>query len=79
MRYPEQIRMTLLEGPFRALDGIWHFYALRPGACKVQLALHYQFASGLLGRAVMPVFDAIADSMVDSFAQRAEVIYGPTE
>jgi len=79
MRYPEQIRMTLLEGPFRSLDGIWHFYALRSGACKVQLALSYEFASGLLGRAVMPVFDAIANSMVESFAQRAEVVYGPTE
>ena len=53
MRYPEQIRMTLVDGPFRSLDGSWHFHALRPGACKVQLSLHYKFASGLLGRAVI--------------------------
>ncbi|HTN49620.1 MAG TPA: type II toxin-antitoxin system RatA family toxin [Burkholderiaceae bacterium] len=79
MRYPEQIRMSLLEGPFRTLDGLWHFHALRPGACKVQLALHYEFASGLLERAVRPAFDAIANSMVDSFAQRAEAVYGPME
>jgi ribosome-associated toxin RatA of RatAB toxin-antitoxin module len=79
MRYPEQIRMTLVDGPFRALEGIWHFHALRPGACKVQLSLHYEFANGLLGRAVAPVFDFIANSMIDSFAQRAERIYGPTE
>ena len=45
----------------------------------MQLALHYKFTSDLLGRAVMPVFDAIANSMVDSFAQRAETIYGPIE
>ena len=79
MRFPEQIKMTLVDGPFRSLDGAWHFHALRPGACKIQLALHYEFVNGLLGRAVMPVFDAIADSMVDSFAQRAETIYGPIE
>jgi ribosome-associated toxin RatA of RatAB toxin-antitoxin module len=79
MRYPEQIRMALLDGPFRSLDGHWNFHALRPGACKVQLVLDYTFASGLLGRAVAPVFDHIANSMVESFAQRAEAVYGPSE
>jgi ribosome-associated toxin RatA of RatAB toxin-antitoxin module len=77
-RYPEQIRISLVEGPFRALTGHWHFLPLRPGACKVHLALHYEFASGLLGRAVAPVFDSIANSMVDSFAGRAEQLYGPS-
>lgn len=76
-RYPEQIRLELIDGPFRSLIGHWDFLALRPGACKVQLALDYEFASGLLGRAVAPVFDAIANSMIDSFAQRAEQLYGP--
>jgi ribosome-associated toxin RatA of RatAB toxin-antitoxin module len=79
LRYPEQIRMTLVDGPFRALDGLWQFRGLRPGACKVQLALSYDFESGLLGRAVAPVFDRIANSMVESFAQRAEALYGPSD
>jgi ribosome-associated toxin RatA of RatAB toxin-antitoxin module len=79
LRYPEQIRMTLVEGPFRSLEGVWHFHALRSGACKVQLSLHYEFANGLLGRAVAPVFDIVANSMIDAFADRAERIYGPTE
>lgn len=77
-RYPEQIRLELIDGPFRALTGHWDFLALRAGACKVQLSLEYAFASGLLGRAVAPVFDAIANSMVDSFALRAEQLYGPS-
>ena len=77
-RYPEQIRLELIDGPFRSLIGHWDFLPLRAGACKVQLSLDYEFASGLLGRAVAPVFDAIANSMVDSFALRAEQMYGPT-
>ena len=77
-RYPEQIRLELIDGPFRSLTGHWDFLPLRAGACKVQLTLQYEFASGLLGRAVAPVFDAIANSMVDSFALRAEQLYGPT-
>jgi ribosome-associated toxin RatA of RatAB toxin-antitoxin module len=79
LRYPEQIRMVLIDGPFRTLDGAWHFHALRPGACKVRLTLHYQFASGLLGRAVAPVFDHIANTLVESFAERAAALYGPSE
>ena len=35
-------------------------------------------ASSLLARAVAPVFDGIANSMVDSFALRAEQLYGPS-
>jgi ribosome-associated toxin RatA of RatAB toxin-antitoxin module len=77
-RYPEQIRLELIDGPFRSLIGHWDFLPLRAGACKVQLSLDYEFASGLLGRAVAPVFDAIANSMVDSFALRAEQMYGPS-
>jgi len=51
-RYPEQIRLELVDGPFRSLTGHWDFLPLRAGACKVQLTLQYEFVSGLLGRAV---------------------------
>lgn len=77
-RYPEQIRVSLLDGPFRTLAGHWNFLPMRPGACKVQLSLHYEFASGLLGRAVAPVFNSIVNSLVESFARRAEQLYGPS-
>jgi ribosome-associated toxin RatA of RatAB toxin-antitoxin module len=76
-RFPEQIRMSLVEGPFRVLSGHWRFIELRPGASKVQLSLEYQFGAGLLAVALAPVFDVIANSMVDSFAERAEALYGP--
>ena len=78
-RYPEKIDMSLVEGPFRSLVGHWSFRPLRAGASKVQLSLNYEFVSGLLGAAVAPVFDTIANSLVDSFAERAETLYGPTE
>jgi ribosome-associated toxin RatA of RatAB toxin-antitoxin module len=77
-RYPEQIRISLVDGPFSALSGAWHFRPLRAGACKVHLALTYEFAGGLLAKAIEPVFNGIANSLVDSFAQRAEELYGPS-
>jgi ribosome-associated toxin RatA of RatAB toxin-antitoxin module len=74
-RAPESIVMTLVEGPFRRLSGNWQFRPLGEDACKVQLHLHYDFAPGVLGRAVAPVFDGIAGSLVDSFTRRAEALY----
>lgn len=71
-----RIRMDLVNGPFRRLAGDWIFHPLCADACKVHLNLHYQFAAGLLGRAIAPLFDAIASSMVDSFTRRAEALYG---
>jgi ribosome-associated toxin RatA of RatAB toxin-antitoxin module len=75
-RAPDGIHMTLVEGPFRRLAGDWQFRALGDDACRVQLHLHYDFAPGLLGRAIAPVFDGIAGTLVDSFAKRADSLYG---
>lgn len=74
-RAPEAIHMTLVDGPFRRLAGEWHFRPLREDACRVHLNLHYDFAPGLLGRAIAPVFETIAGSLVDSFTRRAEALY----
>jgi len=73
--YPRELKMSLIDGPFKSLEGVWHFKALRGDACKVRLVMHYEFASGVLGRAVGLVFDAIANSMIDSFARRADALY----
>jgi ribosome-associated toxin RatA of RatAB toxin-antitoxin module len=72
---PHRIAMTLREGPFTRLDGLWHFHTLRHDACKVDFRLDYAFKSGLLGQALMPVFDHIARSFVDAFVRRAEQVY----
>jgi ribosome-associated toxin RatA of RatAB toxin-antitoxin module len=72
---PREIRMTLVDGPFRRLTGHWHFLELPQQACKVSLHLQYQFAGGFLGRLIAPVFESIAGSLIDAFAQRAESLY----
>jgi ribosome-associated toxin RatA of RatAB toxin-antitoxin module len=73
---PREIRMTLVEGPFRRLTGHWRFLELPQQGCKVSLHLQYQFAAGLLGRLIAPVFESIAGSLIDAFAARAESLYG---
>jgi len=73
---PTLIKMKLVDGPFKSLDGIWTFKALRDDACKIDLDLHYEFSNRLLESVIGPVFGMIANSMVDSFCKRADVVYG---
>jgi ribosome-associated toxin RatA of RatAB toxin-antitoxin module len=73
---PAQMKMKLVDGPFKLLDGTWTFKPLRADACKIEFDLHYEFSSVLLEQLVGPVFGKIADTMVDSFSKRAETVYG---
>jgi ribosome-associated toxin RatA of RatAB toxin-antitoxin module len=70
------IKMKLVDGPFKSLDGLWTFKPLREDACKIELDLHYEFSNMLLEQLVGPVFGMIANSMVDSFCKRADTVYG---
>ena len=75
----QQLQMQLVKGPFSRLEGAWQFHPVGDGsqrACKVQLALTYGFESRTLAALVGPVFERIANSMVDAFIQRAEQVYG---
>jgi len=73
---PKLIEMSLVEGPFRHLDGTWSFKALGDDACKIEFRLHYEFSSKLLEKIVGPVFHLIAGTFVDAFVKRARQLYG---
>ena len=71
----KMIEIKLVDGPFKHLHGFWRFDPLAEDACKISLELEYEFSNMLLGLAIGPVFSQIANSMVDSFCERAEVVY----
>jgi ribosome-associated toxin RatA of RatAB toxin-antitoxin module len=75
------VEVQLVDGPFSSLQGHWLFRQLgRPGsdqpACKIEFDLRYAFASPALETVVSPVFDKVANTLVDSFVRRAEDVYG---
>lgn len=72
----EFIRINLVSGPFRKLEGEWCFLQLGEKACKVSLRLEYEFSNSLLDKMLGPVFHKIADSLVDAFVKRADSVYG---
>jgi len=72
---PVKMLIRLRDGPFKHLDGNWHFTPLGESACKVEFNLHYEFSNRLLEKALGPVFNHIANTFVDSFVKRAHQVY----
>ena len=62
-RAPHEMKIRLVDGPFRSMDGAWRLTALGAGGCKIEFHLHYEFASRLLEKLVGPVFDRIAGTL----------------
>ncbi|OGA40811.1 MAG: ubiquinone-binding protein [Betaproteobacteria bacterium RIFCSPLOWO2_12_FULL_62_13] len=69
------MRMKLVEGPFKTLDGAWRFIPLADRGCKVEFRLHYEFSSKTLERLIGPVFNYIASTFVEAFVRRAQSVY----
>jgi len=72
---PSSMKMQLKSGPFKQFDGLWQFTPLNDEACKIEFRLNYEFSSLLLEKIIAPVFSHIADTFVDSFVKRADVVY----
>jgi ribosome-associated toxin RatA of RatAB toxin-antitoxin module len=80
------VLVQLVDGPFSMLDGRWQFVPIgRAGAeaadgderaCRIEFELEYAFASKPLEAVLSPVFDKVANTLVDRFVQRAEQVYG---
>ncbi|MBA3479923.1 MAG: type II toxin-antitoxin system RatA family toxin [Lautropia sp.] len=73
---PNRIELTLRDGPFSRLHGVWTFKAITPQACRIDLELDYEMRSGLIAQLLGPVFEQIAQTMVDAFVDRAEALAG---
>ena len=72
----KMIEIRLVEGPFKCLEGFWRFDPLGDAGCKVSLDIAFEFANRMLSLVVGPVFNQVANSLVDSFQKRAADVYG---
>ena len=71
-----RITVSLLDGPFSHLDGVWNFMPLRENASKISLDLEFEMSSVLANLAFGAVFNQICNTMVASFTSRAKEVYG---
>jgi len=73
---PLRMRIKLIDGPFRRLEGFWYFKPLAENACKIEFRLSYEFSSKVFEKVIGPVFSQIANTFVDAFVKRADQCYG---
>lgn len=76
LQRPERIDMNLLEGNFKNLSAQWTFDALTEKACKVSLAMEFEFKSDLMSLAAGKLFSSSANNLVDAIVKRAHEVYG---
>jgi ribosome-associated toxin RatA of RatAB toxin-antitoxin module len=71
-----RISISLLNGPFSYLEGVWDFMPLREDASKISLDLQFEMSGKIAALAFGVVFNQICNTMVSSFTQRAKQLYG---
>jgi ribosome-associated toxin RatA of RatAB toxin-antitoxin module len=72
----QQIELSLKDGPFSTLNGVWTFIELDEKACKVELNIDFEFSSKMIELAFGGIFNHVVTNMVTAFTQRAKQVYG---
>jgi len=68
----EQIRMELVDGPLRALHGLWTFTPVATNGCRIELNLQFEFTNAFKAALLEPLLEGTATSMVHAFVTRAQ-------
>lgn len=81
LQAPTEMRMQLVDGPFKSLDGLWRFTAIvdaegRTRGTQVDLQIRFEFKNAMLDMLMGKAFESSCGSLVDAFTQRARALYG---
>ena len=67
----EIIKIKLVDGPFKNLEGYWKFNSIDDHNTSVSLYLEYEFNSKIIELSLKPIFTSIMSSILDSFISEA--------
>lgn len=78
---PRRMDMQLVEGPFKTLEGTWHFLPIndeigRECGTRIELNIRFELKNPLTSLLFSKAFESTCASLVDAFAKRAREIYG---
>ena len=76
MQDGSRIDIQLIEGPFKHLSGYWRFIQEDEQSCHIHLHLHFEFKNKIIKQTLGRAFYKVMDTLVESFVQRAQQIYG---
>jgi len=71
-----RIDIKLLEGPFKHLVGHWVFDPLSQSSCRISVKMDFEFQNRLLRLALDKIFSHIINTLIATFTERANQVYG---
>tara|TARA_B100001758_G_C18266860_1_gene534124 strand:+ start:263 stop:700 length:438 start_codon:yes stop_codon:yes gene_type:complete len=69
--FPTNMKIKLVDGPFKILRGEWNFIEIEKDTCKIEFELHYEFSNFILDKLMSPVLNLIANTFIDNFIAEA--------
>lgn len=66
------VHMQLVEGPFKVLEGSWHFSPVASNGCRIDFKLRFQFSNPLKSALFEPLFEEAQAALVRAFVARAQ-------
>jgi ribosome-associated toxin RatA of RatAB toxin-antitoxin module len=73
---PREITLTLVDGPFKMLEGRWTFEPIADRGTKVGLTIRFEFANPMLSLLLSRTFEKNCGELVNAFVARARAVYG---
>lgn len=68
-----QIEVSLRDGPFQKLEGLWRFTAIGDRGCRVEIDVAYELET-MLGVLFKPFADRVTAKVVEAFILRVEQV-----
>ncbi len=72
----QSIGISLIDGPFKQLTGLWQFTALNETECHIHFDLQFEFSTKLISMMFGPLFQQATTTLIDSFQREAQKRYG---
>ncbi len=66
------VLMRLVEGPFKVLEGSWHFSPVANNGCRIDFKLRFQFSNPLKSVLFESLFEEVQAELVRAFVARAQ-------
>ena len=72
---PHQMDLSLVDGPFKTLEGRWKFEPIADRGTRIGLSIRFEFANPMLSLLLSNSFEKSCGQLVDAFVARARSVY----
>jgi ribosome-associated toxin RatA of RatAB toxin-antitoxin module len=75
LKRPTEMTLTLVDGPFRTLEGHWSFEPIGERGVKVALTIRFEFSNPVLSLLLSRSMEKNFGDLINAFVERARSVY----